>query len=194
MKLILIALMMSFGSYANANLEDRIRECERYCSYDCDRLVNRLDRRITRIANNCGYNNPRPRPPVGGVVKYYQSDSCRNNLLGSTRSERDCRDFANNVRSQVWAVEIDGQCHDIVDTTAISACLAFANSSPRSVQLYQSDSCRNNLVANVNHRTNCDELARHITTRVWAIKSNGHCEDISDTNFVNACQLYKNGH
>lgn len=195
-----MALVMSFGVVANADLEERIRECERYCSYDCDRLVQRLDRRVQRIANNCGYNNPtprprpRPRPPVGETVKYYHNDHCNGSLLGTTRSTRDCRDLANNVRSRVWAVEINGQCHDISDTSAMAACLAFADSSPRSVKLYHNDHCNGSLIANVNYQTNCEELGQHISTRVWGIKVNGQCEDISDTDFVSACRLYKNGH
>lgn len=57
-----------------------------------------------------------------------------------------------------------------------------------SVVLYKSDSCSSDLVGRVTPETNCDTYA---SSRVWGIKINDKCHDISDVSGNVACETFK---
>lgn len=175
------------------DLDRQMDICERECSRHCQRFVNRLSRRLDNMAYNCGYDQPAPMPPARQQVKFYYSDSCSNNYLGSVVNQRDCDTFARNVSSYVWAIEIKGQCFNIADTTAEKACKAFTNARyGDAVEFYSSDSCSNGLLGFVDYNTNCSEFAKNVSSAVWGIKVKGECMNISDVNAERACNLYKN--
>lgn len=167
--------------------------CERECSSYCSRFVSRLNRRLDNMAYNCGYDQPAPMPPIGQKVKFYNDDSCSRDYLGSVSSQRDCNTFAKNVNSSVWTVEIDGQCLNIDDTTAIKACRAFTNARlGRAVELYYDDNCYKGALGLIDRNTNCSQFAANVDKDVWAIKVNGRCMNITDVSAESACNLYKN--
>lgn len=175
------------------NLDREMQVCERECSNHCSRFVNRLSRRLDNMAYNCGYDQPAPMPPVRQQVKFYKNDSCHSSYLGSVVNPRDCHNFAQNVSGSVWAVEIDGNCLNIDDTSALNACRAFTNARyGRAVELYRNDSCHSSIVGLIDYNTNCSEFAQSVSSSIWGIKVNGECINIPDTNAERACNLYKN--
>lgn len=69
------------------------------------------------------------------------------------------------------------------------------NNSNEIVEFYSDDGrCEfDNLLKRVNFGISSDGCARAaqtVTKRVWGIKMNGVCSDISDTDFLNACNKY----
>ena len=57
------------------------------------------------------------------------------------------------------------------------------------VEMFQSDSCNGDLIGIVNASTDCSRFSG--AGNVWAIRVNGKCQDIDDTNAVNACRMYQ---
>jgi hypothetical protein len=55
---------------------------------------------------------------------------------------------------------------------------------PRGVALYRSDSCSGDVISFVGPHTRCDKVPR---SRVWGIRVDGVCHDISDTTSERAC-------
>ncbi len=125
---------------------------------------------------------------AGGSVEFYRSDSCSSNLLATASGQNACSEIP--VSDNVWAVKINGTCHNISDTSFKEACMAFAGGGKRNTRLYHSDNCDDGrLVGVIGPRTNCESLRGDT---VWGIEKNGQCQNISDTDIVSACQQYKN--
>jgi len=57
------------------------------------------------------------------------------------------------------------------------------------VEMFQSDSCNGDLIGIVSSSTDCSRFSG--AGNVWAIRVNGKCQDIDDTNAVNACRMYQ---
>jgi hypothetical protein len=92
----------------------------------------------------------------------------------------------------VWGMKVGDRCFDLDDTTYVNACHAFeAGNGPETVTFYKSDSCSGGLAAFVGPWTDCADLSRYVRSAVWAIQIDGQCQDISDSNFVSACERFK---
>lgn len=123
------------------------------------------------------------------AVKVYKSDSCRDSLSGIFSTYTNCESLPNDG-SNAWAIMIGNKCQDISDTNLIMSCHAFkAVNSSRAVKLYHSDSCRDSLVAAIDHNTACESLTG--LENVWAIQINGQCQDVADLDVVTACKRFK---
>jgi len=59
------------------------------------------------------------------------------------------------------------------------------------VQIYGSDTCDSELIANIGSGTNCASL--HGLHRTWGVKIQGRCIDIQDVDSDVACQMFKGG-
>lgn len=123
------------------------------------------------------------------AMKLYHSDSCSSGLIGILTSYSDCEsmDSGNN---NVWAVEMNGSCQNISDTSPARACRALkAAQSSNAIKIYNSDSCSGSLVAYVDSRTRCEGLRG--MPDAWGVMINGQCQNIADTDIVSACQRFK---
>jgi hypothetical protein len=61
---------------------------------------------------------------VPGAVKAFKSDSCSGNLIASFHNRTRCDELPASG-NDVWAVEIDGTCQNITDTSLQQACIRF---------------------------------------------------------------------
>ncbi len=130
-----------------------------------------------------------PNPPHQEAnVELFRSDSCSSDLVAVVNSTTDCSRF--NDTESVWAIRVNNKCQDIDDTNLMMGCRAFkAMNSPRAVKLYHSDTCRDSMIAAIDHNTACESLTG--LENVWAIQSNGQCQDVSDLDVVTACKRFK---
>lgn len=126
-------------------------------------------------------------------VLVYESDSCSGDLVAALDQSADCQVIAQKAKDNAWAVMIDGKCENITDTNAGVACEVYkGGGSPHAVYLYRSDSCSGDLIAAVNYTTDCSAAAKHVNGSIWGVKAAGDsCNNISDTNFLDACERYK---
>lgn len=135
------------------------------------------------------------RNQVPGGVELFKSDSCGSDFIASIGPSTNCDTLAAATSSRVWAARFGGSCYDISDTTIKSACEAFkAAGSEGSIPLYHSDSCAGgDLIGVVGSTTNCSTIASVITSAVWGVQIAGVCNDITDTNVLNACTRFSGG-
>lgn len=111
--------------------------------------------------------------------------------MAAVAPNSDCSKLSGLGRT--WGVRIRGTCVDISDVETDRACyLLKAAANPYAVALYKSDSCADNLIAYVDTYTDCQRLSQQTNDRVWGIRLNGQCRDISDMNFIQACEQFKN--
>lgn len=122
------------------------------------------------------------------TLKLYKSDSCGGSLSAVVSTYTNCESLSSD--NSAWAVNIGGQCKDLTDTSPKMACRALRGAaSPVNVEIYKSDSCNGSLVAIVDRYTQCQSLKG--LPAAWAVKINGQCQDISDTDIVTACDRFK---
>lgn len=57
------------------------------------------------------------------AVKLYHSDTCSDSLVAVVDYTTECERFKG--LGMVWAIEIDGQCKDVSDQSAVKACQSF---------------------------------------------------------------------
>lgn len=161
------------------------------------RYVNdRLDRAESLLRQALSQPQPptHPQPPPfqppqqGGQVEMFRSDRCDGSLSAIISTHTNCE--ALSTEGSAWAVNINGQCKDLSDTSLRLACRSLRGvlSTPN-VEIYKSDRCDGSLVAIVDRYTQCQSLAG--MADAWAIKVNGQCQDISDMNVVTACERFK---
>lgn len=164
-------------------------DCSRSCSPSCVREAQRtLDAARDYLAS-CGASGGPGGPGGGAQVELYNSDSCSSDFLGFVSPRTNCSSIPTNKRA--WGIKVSGQCHDISDMDADVACEMFkAAGSRRAVALYNSDSCSGDLLAFIDRSSDCESMARRANKRVWGIRVNGQCHDISDTDFLAACNQY----
>lgn len=182
MKLIILSIVMLVGTtYVQAD------ECNYSCSRQCINEARQTIREARDYLRECGEDNDHG-GGGGGNVSLYHSDNCSSDLIANLRPGFDCSLIADK---RVWGIRINGQCEDISDMDGSAACIAFkAAGSNRAIQLYHSDNCQDSLIATVDRRTDCSELARVISERVWGIRVDGVCSDISDTDIETACRTF----
>ncbi len=122
------------------------------------------------------------------TLKTYKADSCNGSLSAVISTHTNCESLSTD--SSAWAVNIGGVCKDMVDTSPKMACRSLRGAaSPNNVEIYKSDSCNGSLVAIVDRYTQCHSLSG--MAQAWAVKINGQCQDISDTDIVSACDRFK---
>lgn len=131
-------------------------------------------------------------------VVAYQSDNCTN-AVTELRFGDNCSSLSGILGNQrVWSVGINGKCIDIQDTYFASSCpslVALASSSApkyKDLEVYSDDACQVN-VTTIDPAVNCSALGRVLERiRVWSVRLDGACVDISDTNMsANLCQGYQ---
>lgn len=164
--------------------------CDVMCSRECLTYAADLQRYARDVFTQCNVQpRPVPDPRRGGTVEFYRSDSCNGSLVATANNTTDCSTIGSDA---VWAVKINGSCLNIIDTTLSRACyLVSAASHPNPTKLYRSDSCSGDVVGIVSPYTNCEIIGQGAGA-VWAIEKNGRCQDITDTDFVTACNRFKN--
>ncbi|MBT4791497.1 MAG: hypothetical protein HON90_07995 [Halobacteriovoraceae bacterium] len=159
---------------------------------------NRVDRTRPRVI----VNRTRPRvvinpagPRYNNVELYHDDGRCKSrNYIQSIGPRTSCNTLYG--RKNVWGIKVNGVCENITDVDAVSACEMYKYSHipvnrVSTVQLYHDDgSCRaSKLIANVDRYTNCNEMRHH--ERVWGVRVNGVCQDITDMDADRACEAYK---
>ena len=133
-----------------------------------------------RLYQNAGQQN---------AIRVFKSDNCGDSLSGIFSSYTNCDSLPNDGRN-AWSMMSGGKCQDIADTTLPLSCRAFkALSSARSVKLFHSDNCSDSMVAVIDQQTQCEGLVG--LDSVWAIQTNGQCQDVSDLDVVTACKRFK---
>lgn len=61
------------------------------------------------------------------AVKFYRNDRCQGGLVASASHSGRCEELRGSLgTASVWAVEINGRCEDISDTSFYVACSRFA--------------------------------------------------------------------
>lgn len=122
------------------------------------------------------------------TLRVFKSDSCNGSLSAVISTATNCEALATD--GSAWAVTIGGVCKDLADTSPKMACHSLRGAaSPVNVEIYKSDSCNGSLVAIVDRYTQCQKLSG--LSAAWAVKINGQCQDISDTDIVSACDRFK---
>lgn len=122
------------------------------------------------------------------TVRLYHSDRCdQNSMLGAISANTQCSEFSKSG-SDVWGIEIFGQCINIDDMSQASACNLYSKGQdPQAITLYHSDSCKDSsLIGVIASQTRCEDLPSS-GSDVWAVKMNGKCQDINDTSYQQAC-------
>jgi hypothetical protein len=112
------------------------------------------------------------------------SDSCSGELV-PVGLETPC----GSLSGSAWSVLVDGQCLDIVDTTAANACEQYRNGLPRGPRLFaSSDSCGGSFIP-IDRYTRCNSLPGN----TWSVLDGGECLNIVDTTAAEACREYQYG-
>jgi len=135
--------------------------------------------------------------PAG--VKLYNSDNCSSSLAGVVNSTTNCASFAANVSSNIWGISIDGECSDISDTNALTACNRFGGAGggggggggPTGVAVFDNDACSGTPIASLVPTSDCSALATTVSASVRAVRIAGACANIRDTTVVDACTRYR---
>jgi hypothetical protein len=69
-----------------------------------------------------------------------------------------------------------------------------AESTGGSVALFHSDRCdTSELLATIGPATSCASLSAQISSRVWGVRIDGQCLDVTDTDVGAACERFKGG-
>lgn len=58
-------------------------------------------------------------------VKFYRSDSCSGGLMAAVSPRTDCNEFSQLTNTYVWAIEVNGECRNINDTSFLNACQLY---------------------------------------------------------------------
>jgi hypothetical protein len=132
-------------------------------------------------------NDSRFHPAQGKLIKLYNSDNCNKDLLGSVGRDMNCSNFEKDV---IWAVSVDGKCLNITDVRGTAFCQNYpAIHEAKSLEIYEDDYCRKDLIAMIDETTDCDTLSG--SRRAWGIKVNGACQNINDMPLKSACERFK---
>ncbi|HXH29403.1 MAG TPA: hypothetical protein VNJ01_01200 [Bacteriovoracaceae bacterium] len=138
---------------------------------------------------------------VGGV-EIFSDDYCRK-PLASVDGRTNCSALGTVLNGgRVWSMKLDSHCINVADTSmnprtcmdykeaVISRETAPRDSRDERIELFSDDYCRSALTS-VQYGDNCQALSKLLgNERVWSIKFQGRCENITDTNFSNACVNY----
>jgi hypothetical protein len=116
-------------------------------------------------------------------------------LLGTSaqaaRAERTAAPRPASTRSDIEACRGDVTCVGLILAELIER---NGGSDRGTVSFYHSDSCaQGELLRTVSvgiSAESCARLGNVITTRVWGVRMDGGCIDISDTDFNTACLRY----
>lgn len=122
------------------------------------------------------------------AAKVYKSDSCGSSLIAIMGPETSCNEF-DNYGSDAWAIEINGQCTDISDTSVRKACNRFKHTGPT---IFKSDSCSGAALMRLPQYKQpgfCDSISNS-GSDAWAVRVQGKCYDISDTSPRRACKMF----
>lgn len=123
----------------------------------------------------------------GRGSQLFRSDNCTSNAMASIGPETNCKAMG---RDNIWAARVGGECGDISDSPFEDTCERFKAGND-GVLLYKSDSCSSKeLVGSVGFGSDCTAAGVRNGPRVWAVKIQGQCEDISDMNFEEACKRF----
>lgn len=135
------------------------------------------------------YPTPPNQPPANETkVEMFRSDNCSDDLVGIINSSTDCSRF--NGAGAVWAIRVNGKCQDVDDTNAVNACRLYQNAGQQNaIRVFKSDNCSESMVAAIDQQTQCESLVG--LDSVWAIQTNGQCQDVSDLDVVTACKRFK---
>ncbi len=155
---------------------------------------------------------PRPQPPMPptpnygtDVVIFSNSDSCTGPVSGAATLYPDqdvadqCRSQLANPNASAWSIRTNGQCLNIEDTNALSAC-AQTSVPQRQDQLQltifsNSDSCSGSVSGSAILSTDrglaeqCQQLASRGNggASAWSVRLGNTCTNIQDTNVLSAC-------
>src|SRR5438128_1689012 len=94
----------------------------------------------------------------GDTVELYNDDRCRTDLIAIVSAKTDCATFS-GASQRVWGVKVNGQCLNIDDTEAQTACLLYRDGARRgAVEFYYDDRCRaTELQAIIAKKVHCAE-------------------------------------
>ena len=178
----MIRILIAFATICFASISFAQIDCRYSCAPECIRLAD-------TIAANCGLQ---PLPPSHPPVQLYGSDTCSSDLIANVNATTNCSALQGARRT--WGVKIQGQCFDVRDMNSDAACHLFrAGGTYDAVGLYNSDTCSSDLVAFVDSKTQCAQLASYVNVRIYGIQSQGQCSDIADSDFNSACERFKAG-
>lgn len=120
--------------------------------------------------------------------KVFRSDNCSGSMIMRLGRGLDCSTLPSNG-SDAWAIEVNGKCEDISDMSLQNACNSFSADSQDATVIYRNDSCNGSLIALIDRDTDCSRLPS-TGSDAWAVRINGRCENISDTNVQQACRNF----
>jgi uncharacterized membrane protein len=131
-----------------------------------------------------------PQPDPNQTVEMYRSDSCSSSFVGNIHPTTNCQKFAGS--ENVWAIKVNGQCTDISDMSAVTACQMYQNAgNPDAIRVYKSDSCSSSLSGIFSTYSDCEALPATSGNDAWAVRLNGQCHDLSDMPVKMSCRAFK---
>lgn len=119
----------------------------------------------------------------------YRSDSCDGDAQAFITESTACETLP-DVRT--WGLRVGARCIDVTDQSLPQLCETHgALSGWESVEVYWSDSCAGSIEASFGPRTSCERLPDE--RKAWALKVEGQCVDIQDTDIRSACRNFGGG-
>ena len=185
------ALLLA-GGVARASADDdacaHVRASKRLADkHDLDdSTLSALERRYCGTARRKPSRTERPRQRRGKTLIAYRSDSCSGDAQAFINESTVCESLP-DVRT--WGLRVGERCIDVTDQPLPQLCEthgALAGRQP--VEVYWSDSCSGSMEASFGPRTSCEQLPDQ--RKAWALKVDGRCIDIQDTDIQSACRNF----
>lgn len=141
----------------------------------------------------------------GSDLELYNDDNCSNKLMDLDPGV-DCNALAGVYTGmRIWSIKVPGaNCMNITDTSfSGSRCQAYQDGilgmyesdgtrrrANETVELFSDDNCAIKLT-DVKQGDNCSALSNIFGgMRVWSIRYRGQCQNITDTSYKPACEMY----
>jgi hypothetical protein len=172
-----------------------------------DKCINSADRGFVQSCESLSALSALPKPSLPAVVETYSDDNCKNSIIGID-PEFNCQVYAPFLSSyKVWSVKVEDRCVNTPDAAFTAGlCDQFRDSAlsmrapdrggrggrggGEEIQFYTDDHCTV-LLTDVQRGDNCSALDTFFRgQKIWSIRFRGRCENISDTTFKPACDLY----
>ncbi len=139
-------------------------------------------------------NKPKPekKKKEYPIVSLYHSDDCSNSLITRITWNTDCEKLGESVSLKIWGIEVNGNCYNVNDQSFTIGCKKYRKIPKDPIIFYYSDDCSSSEEYFLEKTSTCQQALQDISAdqKIWAVKLNGECHNIDDTNFVAACEQW----
>lgn len=125
-------------------------------------------------------------------IEMYSSSYCSYGLLAIANYYTTCNTLSGDS-SVVRGIRVEGRCLTIENHSVETTCLLYkAASVHKSILFFRNDYCSSGFVAAVAEKYRCEEISRILDDpiRIGSIWLNGHCVQITNSEFMIACNRF----